>query len=66
MNTEHLTWVKSSYSGDAGGQCLEVALECHASGVHVRDSKAKSRPTLAFSADEWAAFVNFATRTAVG
>ena len=27
MSTADLTWFKSSYSGDAGGQCLEVALE---------------------------------------
>ena len=27
MSTADLKWFKSSYSGDAGGQCLEVALE---------------------------------------
>ncbi|MER5767593.1 DUF397 domain-containing protein [Streptomyces sp. NPDC001985] len=26
MNSEHLHWVKSSYSGGSGGACLEVAL----------------------------------------
>jgi Domain of unknown function (DUF397) len=25
--TTHLAWFKSSYSGDNGGQCVEVALE---------------------------------------
>ncbi|MET7799778.1 DUF397 domain-containing protein, partial [Streptomyces decoyicus] len=27
----HLTWFKSSYSGDEGGACLEVAYEWHKS-----------------------------------
>ncbi|GAA2441668.1 DUF397 domain-containing protein [Streptomyces macrosporus] len=27
MNTADLAWCKSSYSGDAGGQCVEVAVE---------------------------------------
>ncbi len=27
MNTEELTWFKSSYSGGEGGQCLEVAYD---------------------------------------
>ncbi|MFI2211910.1 DUF397 domain-containing protein [Streptomyces sp. NPDC020141] len=26
MNSEHLHWVKSTYSGAEGGNCLEVAL----------------------------------------
>ncbi|MEU6554734.1 DUF397 domain-containing protein [Streptomyces sp. NPDC046915] len=65
MNTGHLTWFKSSYSGDAGGQCLEAAHEPSAPTVHIRDSKANSRLTLAFSADEWTTFVKFAARTAV-
>lgn len=63
MNTADLTWFKSSYSGDAGGQCLEVAVEN--TSVHVRDSKAKSGPTLALSPDAWTTFVNSTTRTTV-
>ncbi|WP_416963785.1 DUF397 domain-containing protein [Streptomyces sp. Agncl-13] len=59
--TADLKWFKSSYSGSAGGECLEVALEPAHPTVHIRDSKAKSGPTLAFSSDEWAAFVGFAT-----
>ncbi|MEU7431244.1 DUF397 domain-containing protein [Streptomyces sioyaensis] len=27
----HLTWFKSSYSGDEGGNCLEVAYDWHKS-----------------------------------
>ncbi|WP_306323677.1 MULTISPECIES: DUF397 domain-containing protein [unclassified Streptomyces] len=61
MTTADLTWFKSSYSGDAGGQCLEVAV---AETVHVRDSKvANSGPTLAISPDSWTAFVNHAAHS---
>ncbi|WKX71615.1 DUF397 domain-containing protein [Streptomyces sp. XD-27] len=31
MNTTELAWFKSSYSGDAGGACIEVALDWHKS-----------------------------------
>jgi hypothetical protein len=54
----HLAWFKSSYSGNEGGACLEVAV---APGtVHVRDSKAPARAQLAFRRSEWAVFVDFA------
>ncbi|MGW2340367.1 DUF397 domain-containing protein [Streptomyces sp. NPDC001661] len=55
-----LEWRKSSYSGDSGGECLEVA---PGSAIHVRDSKNLDGPTLAVSADSWAAFVDFAARS---
>jgi hypothetical protein len=55
-----LDWRKSSYSGDAGGECLEVALEPVRPTVHIRDSKDKSGPALAFPLGEWTAFVGFA------
>jgi len=36
-DASRLSWYKSSYSGDEGGECSEVAVApCH---VHVRDSK---------------------------
>ncbi|WP_409472470.1 DUF397 domain-containing protein [Streptomyces sp. HC307] len=55
---ECLSWFKSSYSGNEGGACLEVAV---APGtVHVRDSKAPARAQLASRRSEWAAFVDFA------
>ncbi|WOX09146.1 DUF397 domain-containing protein [Streptomyces sp. N50] len=60
-----LDWRKSSHSGDAGGDCLEVALEPAQPTVHIRDSKAKSGPTLAFSLDEWSSFVNLAAKSAL-
>lgn len=55
-----LTWRKSSYSGSDGGQCVEIAAS--PGTIHVRDSKDKAGPTLAFTASEWAAFVGFAAQ----
>ncbi|PAZ09779.1 DUF397 domain-containing protein [Streptomyces sp. SA15] len=55
-----LAWFKSSYSGNEGGECVEVAA---APGtVHVRDSKAPSRAQLAFATTRWAAFVQYAAQ----
>ncbi|MGW7442273.1 DUF397 domain-containing protein [Kitasatospora sp. NPDC054795] len=53
-----ISWVKSSYSGTEGGNCVEVAPS--PSSIHVRDSKDKAGPTLAFSPAAWSAFVAFA------
>lgn len=60
MSTE-LAWFKSSYSGTAGGECVEVAAMTTA--VRVRDSKDRSGPQLAFSPAAWADFVAFAAAT---
>ncbi|MFJ4095372.1 DUF397 domain-containing protein [Kitasatospora sp. NPDC089913] len=57
MSSE-LVWFKSSYSGDEGGNCVEVA-DATAT-VLVRDSKDKSGPHLTFSPAAWEAFVEFA------
>ncbi|MEV7355500.1 DUF397 domain-containing protein [Kitasatospora sp. NPDC088264] len=62
MSTE-LAWFKSSYSGNEGGACVEVA---ETPGVvHVRDSKDKSGPQLAFEPATWQAFVAFAATAEV-
>jgi hypothetical protein len=53
-----LAWFKSSYSGNEGGACIEVAIASDA--VHVRDSKTPANAQLAFQRSEWAAFVDFA------
>lgn len=53
-------WRKSSYSGGANGECLEVA-DGHAS-VPVRDSKTPTGPTLAFSPQGWSGFVTAVKR----
>ena len=46
-------WRKSSYSGDNGGECVEVAL---AQAVLVRDTTDRDGPVLTFTADAWRAF----------
>lgn len=44
---QELVWLKSSYSGAEGGQCVEVA---NVSGaVHIRDSKVAAGPVLTVS-----------------
>ncbi|EGX57085.1 hypothetical protein SZN_24578 [Streptomyces zinciresistens K42] len=59
MNTEQhtqLDWFKSSYSGDEGGECVEMATTPTA--VRVRDSKKRGGPQLAFAQGTWAGFVS--------
>jgi hypothetical protein len=55
MSGTALQWFKSSYSGDEGGDCVEVATQPAA--IHVRDSKNPAGPQLAVAPDAWAAFV---------
>lgn len=58
MNTEQptrLIWLKSSYSGDEGGECVEVAPD--AASIHVRDSKDRGGPRLTFPRSAWSGFV---------
>ncbi|MGW7002471.1 DUF397 domain-containing protein [Streptomyces sp. NPDC054933] len=50
------TWRKSSYSGDNGGDCIEIA-PGFPGVVPVRDSKDPHGPALVFGADAWSAFV---------
>ncbi|MCK1794497.1 DUF397 domain-containing protein [Streptomyces sp. XM4193] len=59
MSTESLSyWIKSSYSGNGGDNCLEWAPSVAATGVvPVRDSKDVRRPSLAVSAEAWTLFV---------
>ncbi|MEV7773086.1 DUF397 domain-containing protein [Kitasatospora sp. NPDC086791] len=58
-----LSWFKSSYSTNEGAECVEVA---ETPGVvHVRDSKDKSGPQLAFEPAAWEAFVTFAATAEV-
>jgi hypothetical protein len=54
---DHLCWRKSSYSGNGGGNCVEVA--SLADGMTaVRDSKNPDGPVLAFAPGEWQAFLS--------
>ncbi|MFF2080515.1 DUF397 domain-containing protein [Kitasatospora sp. NPDC058162] len=62
MNAK-LAWIKSSYSSNEGGQCIEVAEAPDA--VRVRDSKDKSGPQLAFEPAAWEAFLAFAATSEV-
>ncbi|MBV7671190.1 DUF397 domain-containing protein [Streptomyces halstedii] len=50
-----LTWFKSSYSSDQGGDCVEVA--AHPAAVHIRDSKASDGPVLTVRPAAWTAFL---------
>ncbi|MEV7866277.1 DUF397 domain-containing protein [Streptomyces sp. NPDC088124] len=62
MSTEQpvkLRWFKSTYSSGEGGECVEVA--AGRATIHVRDSKERGGPQLAFASRAWAGFV-----TAVG
>jgi hypothetical protein len=54
-----LRWVKSTYSGPTGGNCLEVAL-LDGGRVAVRNSRHPSGPALVFPAAQWAAFTGAA------
>lgn len=48
-------WRKSSYSGNGGGNCVEVAAT---QTLHLaRDSKNPNGPVLAFTQTEWATFL---------
>ncbi|MFE9248642.1 DUF397 domain-containing protein [Streptomyces sp. NPDC007088] len=52
-------WIKSSYSSEQGGNCVEVATgsDC----VRVRDSKDTSRPLLRFDNGAWAGLLGYVT-----
>ncbi|MEV0591105.1 DUF397 domain-containing protein [Nonomuraea cavernae] len=50
-------WIKSSYSGSNGGNCIEVA-ELSGGRRGVRDSKNPTGPALIFTPGEWNAFID--------
>ncbi|MFI8349877.1 DUF397 domain-containing protein [Streptomyces sp. NPDC085596] len=53
-----LEWFKSSYSGNDGPECVEVALA--PAHIHVRDSKTTDGPHLTVSTDTWTTFLSHA------
>ncbi|MCX5370296.1 DUF397 domain-containing protein [Streptomyces sp. NBC_00015] len=57
-----LNWRKSSYSGDQGGQCVEIA-EMPTATIAIRDSKTPAGPILTI---EPAAFSTFLAWTGGG
>ncbi|MGA4840013.1 DUF397 domain-containing protein [Streptomyces sp. G45] len=50
-------WRRSSYSNQAGGECVEVA-DSVPGVLAVRDSKYREGPSVVFSAGAWAGFVD--------
>lgn len=61
MEDTDMNWRKSSYSGNGGGECVEVADE--AARVLVRDTKDRTGPTLAFSPAAWRRFARQVKRS---
>jgi hypothetical protein len=57
VSTTELAWFKSSYSGNEGEACLEIAPTPGA--VHIRDSKnpEETAPTLTITPTTWTAFL---------
>jgi hypothetical protein len=55
-----LNWRKASYSGNNGGQCVEVAAR---GPILVRDSKDPHGPVLEFTADTWREFAGHIKNT---
>ncbi|MET9290788.1 DUF397 domain-containing protein [Streptomyces sp. NPDC003077] len=53
-------WIKSSYSTQNNGNCVEVALL--SDGVGIRDSKITEGPGLHVGVVSWSAFVDFISR----
>jgi hypothetical protein len=51
-----ITWRKSSYSGNSGGQCVEVGTAARV--IAVRDSKDPRGPVLAFGPQNWQRFTD--------
>ncbi|MGW2044854.1 DUF397 domain-containing protein [Streptomyces sp. NPDC001858] len=54
------SWRRSSYSGDQGGDCVEIA-ETSAATVAVRDSKNPAGPVIAVRPAVFSAFVRWTT-----
>jgi Domain of unknown function (DUF397) len=54
MEDTDLKWRKSSYSGNGGGNCVEIAADTR--GLVVRDTQDRTGSVLSLSADAWQAF----------
>ena len=57
MTNGNLAWVKSSYSGSQGGNCVEAAANGHGR-VLVRDTKNREGAVLQFGRASWQRFAN--------
>jgi hypothetical protein len=58
-----IQWRKSTYSGDQGGQCLEVA-ETPEATVAIRDSKNPTGPMLTLDPATFTTFINWTSTAA--
>ena len=56
-----LRWRKSSYSGNGGGNCVEVADDTRR--VLVRDTQDRTGPVLPFTTDAWRRFADRVKRS---
>jgi hypothetical protein len=56
VDLDHLEWRTSSFSGENGGSCVEVA-PLPAGGVAVRDTKNRARRPHLHSAAAWQQFL---------
>lgn len=54
-SSRETSWFKSTYSGGNGGSCVEV--RGTGETVEVRDTKDRQGPALAFTPEEWRAFI---------
>ncbi|MEU8268388.1 DUF397 domain-containing protein [Sphaerisporangium sp. NPDC049002] len=57
MDLSMAQWCKSTFSGDNGGHCVEVASNLPGS-IAVRDSKDPGGPALIFPPTQWSLFIN--------
>ncbi|MCC3770740.1 DUF397 domain-containing protein [Streptomyces sp. UNOC14_S4] len=63
-DSSHAIWVKSSYSGGTGGECVEFAPDLISTSgiVPIRDSKAVGGPALVIPLAGWSVFVTHAKK----
>lgn len=55
---DSMTWIKSSYSGSQGGNCVEAIADPRNRGILVRDAKDREGAVLGFRADAWRRFAD--------
>jgi hypothetical protein len=60
MEGTDLNWRKSSYSGNGGGECIEVG---KAGAVLVRDTRDRTGPVLRFAPAAWRTFTDQVKRS---
>ncbi|MCX4701147.1 DUF397 domain-containing protein [Streptomyces sp. NBC_01373] len=61
MKIKATQWRKSSYSGDQGGDCVEIAEAT--TTIAIRDSKTPAGPILTLDPAAFTTFVNWTTTT---